>query len=305
MRLRWPALLVSLAACASNGQVARMEARITAVEASQAERDLKLRTALARLEAVVGQLDGKIDDGAEQLDELDDRVDGLATRVDQLGKQPTVMRAQRPTPDPTMTYAVPIAGSPVRGGATALVTIVRAGEYACPFCAKVRTTLDQIAKHYGNDVRIVYKHFVVHPQTANGAAHAACAAHRQGKFWEMDELLWDNTFAKREFDAAKIEALAASLGLDMTTYRVDLVGACPKIVQAEMAEMTKVGVGATPAFFVNGRFLSGAQPFPAFQALIDEELAKAKAAVKQGTKRAAYYDQFVIKKGLPSLQPKP
>ena len=68
-----------------------------------------------------------------------------------------------------------------------------------------------------------------------------------------------------------------------------------------MAELTKFGVGATPVFFINGRFLSGAQPFPAFAALIDEELAKAKAAVKAGTKPAKYYEQEIVKKGLPSL----
>jgi protein-disulfide isomerase len=133
--------------------------------------------------------------------------------------------------------------------------------------------MDQILTEYGSDVRIVHKDFIVHPQVATDAAHAACAAYKQGRFWEMDDLLWEKAFKVRKFDAANLEALATEAGLDLDRYRADIAGDCPARVTAEMKELSAVGVYATPAFFVNGRFLSGAQPFESFERVIDAELA--------------------------------
>lgn len=296
---------IALAACASNNK--KLEARVAAVEAAQAKTDFELRAAIARVEANVQVLAGKVgdvSDPTERIDELIEAVADLQHQLEALQNKPGAVPPTRPArlePDPAAVYAVPVAGSPVKGKPDALVTIVRAGEYACPYCERVRATLDQIMTAYPDDVRIVYKTFVVHPQVAYPASYGACAAHRQGKFWEMDKLLWDKAFANREFEAPKIEALAQSLGLDMDRYRADVAGPCVKTVADEMAVMTSFGVSATPVFFINGRYLAGAQPFEAFRALIDDELTKAQAAVKKGTKKKKYYDQVVIKKGLPKL----
>jgi protein-disulfide isomerase len=301
---------ISLAACAGNHNK-QLETRLAAVEAAQNKTDFEVRAALARLDATVLALAGKVGevtDPTERVDELIEAIADVQRRLDALeaGKPPGAPVPPphvRREPDPTKVYGVPIAGSPVRGKPDALVTIVRAGEYACPYCERVRDTLDQLMTAYPDDVRIVYKQFIVHPQLAYAPAYGACAAHKQGKFWEMDKLLWEKTFANREFEPAQIEALASSLGLDMSRYRADVAGGCVKQVADEMALMTKFGVGATPVFFINGRYLAGAQPFDAFKTLIDEELAKAQAAVKKGTKKKKYYDQIVIKKGLPALEP--
>ena len=74
-----------------------------------------------------------------------------------------------------------------------------------------------------------------------------------------------------------------------------------KWVTEKQAVASSFGVGATPAFFINGRFLSGAQPLPAFKALIDEELKKVEAAVASGTPAASYYQSAIVGKGLKKM----
>jgi protein-disulfide isomerase len=165
----------------------------------------------------------------------------------------------------------------------------------------VRPTLDEIQKKYGKDVRIVYKQFVVHPQVATAAALAVCAASKQGKFEKMDELVWEKAFKTRQFDEAHFADLAKEAGLDMGRYAADVKGDCNAFIQKDQSELQTFGVGATPAFFINGRFLSGAQPLPAFDALVADELKKANERIAQGTAAADYYKTFVIEKGLKKL----
>lgn len=311
MRAFLTVVACSLVACAGSSNK-KLETRLAAAEAAQTKSDFELRAALARLDANVETLAGAVgesSDPTERIADLLEQVAQLQHRLDDLennrgaagGAAPG--RPRRSEPDPALVYAVPISGAPVRGKPDALVTIVRAGEYACPYCEKVRETLDQVMTAYPDDVRIVYKNFVVHPTVAYPASYAACAAQKQGKFWEMDKLLWEKAFANRELEAAQIEKLASGLGLDMTRYQADIAGACVKQIADEMAELTKFGVGATPVFFINGRYLPGAQPFDRFKTLIDEELTKAQAAVKKGTKKKKFYDAVVIKKGLAKLEP--
>ena len=240
---------------------------------------------------------------------LEAKVDDLNRKVDQLLARPAggggqgaqAPRQMRPQADPGLTYAVPIDGDPAVGPADAKVTIVKGYEYACPFCEKVRPTLDEIQKKYGKDVRIVYKQFVVHPQVATAAALAVCAASKQGKFEKMDELLWEKAFKTRQFDEAHFADLAKEAGLDMGRYSADVKGDCNAFIQKDQTELQTFGVGATPAFFINGRFLSGAQPLPAFDALVSEELKKANDRIAQGTPAADYYKTWVLEKGLKKL----
>jgi protein-disulfide isomerase len=206
-------------------------------------------------------------------------------------------------PNPAKVYAVPITDDPARGPAGALVTIVRAGEYACPFCERVRPTLDQLRADYPKDVRIVYKDFVVHPQLATDAALAACGAARQGKFDEMDTQLWERAFKPRRFEVALYETIAGELGLDLDRFRADMAGPCTTKLHTDMSELEQVGVNATPIFFINGRYLAGAQPYATFKSLVDEELARAKDRVKHGAKRTSYYADWVLKPGLTKLAP--
>jgi protein-disulfide isomerase len=258
---------------------------------------------------------------------LERKVDELNKKVDQLiasGGRPGAAqpaRPQRPEPDRAKTYAMPIDGDPFDGPADAKVTLVKAYDYACPYCERVRDTMDELRKKYGNDLRVVYKQFVVHPQVATAGALAFCAAARQGKSVEMDRSLWDKGFKARQFDkdaggeagqpsqkcwdsaagCPVVLGFAQELGLDQAKFKADMKD-CNSQIQKDMKDLQQLGVGATPSFFVNGRFISGAMPIDNFTALIDEELKKANEKIQQGTPQKDYYQQWVVDKGQKSLQ---
>jgi protein-disulfide isomerase len=230
-------------------------------------------------------------------------------------------RPQRAEPDRAKTYSMPIENDPVDGPADAKVTLVKAYDYACPYCEKVRDTMDELRKKYGNDLRIVFKQFVVHPQTATAPALAVCAANKQGKFLQMDQLLWDKGFKARQFDkdaAAEaggqsqrcwesaagcpiVNGFAQELGLNVEKFKADMKGECQQVLQKDMRDLQVLGVGATPSFFINGRFMSGAMPIDNFSALIDEELKKASEKIASGVSAASFYQQVVVDKGLKQL----
>ncbi len=268
------------------------------------KKSLSLATALAVASLATltaGQQDNKAI--LDKLAAIDKRLEGIEKRG--VGAAAGQQRPQRPGPDPTKTYGVPVLDAPAIGNPNALITIVKAYEYACPFCEKARPTLAQIHETYGDKVRVVYQPFVVHPQTATLPAQATCAGHKQGKFKEIDELLWEKVFKARKFEEDVILSLGKDVpGMDAGRYATDLKSKeCEAWVQKHQQGLGALGVGATPAFFINGRFLSGAQPFPAFKTVIDEELKKAEERVAQGTSADAYYRTWVIEKGLKRLEP--
>lgn len=245
----------------------------------------------------------KLDRLAAKLDSLDQKLANL--RPGRGGGQP-----QRPAgPDPAAVYSVPIDGSdPIKGPAGAKVTIVEAAEFACPYCRLAEPTLEQITKEYGDQVRFVFKHYVVHPDVATTPALATCAAQRQGKFWEMKSAIWESAWdmssgRPRMKDRALLGEdnmlkLAEGLGLDVGKFKADLAGAeCKAQINKAQQAMAAVGVDGTPAFYVNGRPISGALPFDQFKVIIDEELKKANAAIEAGAKPEEYYQKFVVEKG--------
>jgi protein-disulfide isomerase len=135
----------------------------------------------------------------------------------------------------------------------------------------VTPTLKQVEEEYGDRVRIVFKHLPlsIHPKAP--AAHAAAeAAHRQGKFWEMHDKIFAN---QREMSPEKYRVYAEELGLDLAQFDKDVADpALKKRIDSDTQQAAKLLVRGTPGFFINGRFLSGAQPFASFKRLIDEEL---------------------------------
>ena len=134
----------------------------------------------------------------KKIDDLNQKVDKLLQNGGAGANRPQPPR--RPQPDAAKTYSVPVDGDPFEGPTDAKVTLVKAYDYACPYCEKVGTTMEELRKKYGNDLRIVYKQFVVHPQVAMAGALASCAANKQNKFVELDHLLWDKGFKGRQFD---------------------------------------------------------------------------------------------------------
>ncbi|MBX3275119.1 MAG: thioredoxin domain-containing protein [Sandaracinaceae bacterium] len=197
--------------------------------------------------------------------------------------------AARPQADPSAIYRVPIEGSPARGPADALVTIVEISEFQCPFCARSQATLHAIAERYGRDVRFVFKHnpLPFHDR-AMPAARLAIEADRQGRFWPVHDALFENF---QSLDDATLESIARANGLDMRRVRDALAERTTPTVVARDQELARtLGATGTPTFFINGRNLRGAQPIEAFARVIDEELARARALVAAGTPRHAVYE---------------
>lgn len=206
-----------------------------------------------------------------------DSLERVATRIDKateaLAELPLAAGGpgRPPGPNPNRRYDVEVGEAPVRGDEAAKVTIVEWSDFQCPFCNRVGPTLDQIQKEYGDKVRIVFKHLPldIHPDAK--AAHAAAeAAHRQGKFWAMHDRIFTN---QRDLRPETLEQYAKEIGLDLDRFRKDM--AAPDVqarIASDMAQAEKLGVSGTPAFFINGRNLSGAQPFPNFKRMIDEAL---------------------------------
>jgi protein-disulfide isomerase len=163
-------------------------------------------------------------------------------------------------------------GSPAVGPEGAQVSLVAFSDFQCPFCSRAVPTLEQIEKQYGDKVRIVFKHLplAMHPKAP--AAHAAAeAAHRQGKFWEMHDRIFEN---QGDMSPERYVQYATELGLDVERFKKDVESAdIKKRIDADTSEASRLNVNGTPAFFINGRYLSGAQPFESFKALIDQELA--------------------------------
>ena len=122
-------------------------------------------------------------------------------------------------------------------------------------------------------MQIVWKHLPLSIHKNAPAAHAAAeAAHKQGKFWEMHDLIFAN---QRELNAEKFYEHAAQIGLDVARFKADYVSSeVKKRVDADSREAAGLGVTGTPGFFINGRFLSGAKPFSDFKQIIDEELGR-------------------------------
>ncbi len=109
-------------------------------------------------------------------------------------------------------------------------------------------------------------------KNAGLAAEAALAAQAQGKFFEMHETLFANM---RALSRENLEQYAQQIGLDMDQFRKDLDNRTYKArIDQETKEVVAIGATGTPASFVNGRYLRGAQPFESFKKLVDEELAK-------------------------------
>ena len=243
-----------------------------------------LEDRLERIEKKLADIDGKLGAGA--------RAGATAA---------TAPRRERPRPNPDTTYAIPVDEAPIKGKQDALVTVVEAFEFACGYCEQSRGLVEQILESYPDDVRVAYKHFVVHPDVATLPAQAACAADRQGKFAAMEELIWDKGFKARDLGAENMVKLAGEAGLDTKRFSADMESAeCARRVQQDQAELAAVGVSGTPGFFVNGRWVRQ-RSMAEFKRLIDEELARAKERVAKGTRPADYYQEWVVGKGARTL----
>ncbi len=201
---------------------------------------------------------------------------------------------------------LPVGNSYAKGPKNALVTIVEFSDFQCPFCSRVGPTLKQIHSTYGKKVRVVFKHQPLpFHKDAPLASEYALAAGEQGKFWEMHDKLFANQKALKE---DSLKGYAKELGLDMGKVQKFIAsGKGKKAIAADQALANKVGARGTPAFYINGEKVSGAQPFANFKKVIDAQLARAEAALKSGVSKKDLYGHLTkdIKEAAPKPQQRP
>jgi len=163
-------------------------------------------------------------------------------------------------------------GAPSRGAAEAPITLVEFSDFHCPFCKQSQATLKQLLERYSGKVKLVYRDFPLdqlHPQ-ARAAAEAARCANDQGKFWQYHDVLF-----QRPPDAAPqvLRTYAEQIGLDAAAFdRCLTSGIHREAVDRDVEDAARLGLTGTPAFFINGRPLTGAQPLEAFVRIIEDEL---------------------------------
>jgi protein-disulfide isomerase len=163
------------------------------------------------------------------------------------------------------------ATGPSKGPSNAPVTIVEWSDFECPYCVKAEATVKDLLAAYPDKIRLVYRDYPL-PMHARApkAAEAAHCAGDQGKYWEMHGKLFESG---NKLDASDLKAHARGIGLDGGKFDKCLdSGEKAKIVEMHKKAGEDAGVSGTPAFFINGRMLSGAQPLDAFKAIVDQEL---------------------------------
>jgi protein-disulfide isomerase len=210
------------------------------------------------------------------VEELKKGQKDILAKLESLEKNVQNVRAAAPAAargqvDPNKVYTIPIGASPLKGPKDAKVTIVKFSDYQCPFCGQAATLVEDVLKAYPKDVNMTYKQFPlvqIHPN-AMPASKAALAAGKQGKYWEMHEIMFKNM---RELGPEKLKEYAGTIGLDVPRWEKDM--ASPEIqkqIDDEMKQGRDADVQGTPTIFVNGKRLQN-RSMDGFKAAIDEAM---------------------------------
>jgi protein-disulfide isomerase len=151
---------------------------------------------------------------------------------------------------------------------------VEFSDFQCGYCKAVVGTLKEIQKNYAGQVRLVYRQYpiaAIHPDAFKAAEASLCAG-AQGRFWELHDMMFEEQGSLKEED---LKVKAARLQLDIAAFNDCLQsGKSANRVKQDLREGSRAGVSGTPALFINGRFLSGAQPYEEIAKIIDEELKR-------------------------------
>lgn len=161
-----------------------------------------------------------------------------------------------------------------KGPKDAPITIIMFSDYQCPYCSHAEEVVGQVMTKYDGKVKLVFRDFPLEfHENAKGAAMASECAREKGKYWEMHEAMFKD---QSKLDSASLVATAVGLGLDAAEFKGCIDNKkFEKEVDKDQADGKKLGVTGTPAFFINGILLEGAQPIEEFSKVIDAELARA------------------------------
>ena len=185
-------------------------------------------------------------------------------------------------PSKAVMEKISLKGEPFKGGANAKVTIVEYSDFQCPFCSRGYATIEnEVLKTYGDKVKFYYKNFPLafHKWAEPGAIAVECAKDQKAEaYWKLYAGMFEQQQQiTPENVKEKSLALLEGTGIDKKKWEECYDGKkTADRVKAQMAEGQSVGVSGTPGFIINGRLVSGAQPFATFKAIIDDELASAK-----------------------------
>jgi protein-disulfide isomerase len=241
---------------------------------------------LAQLEARVGVLEDKVEAQDEQLEALS------------LAAPPVPTEEPHPGRDPGAIYALDLTDAPELGAADAKLTLVEAYDFACPYCSRARPVVTALMAKYAPDIRLVILHLPIFPAKSGTAALAACAANLQGKYFAYADQLWTSGFpamAAGGYDDAHLTTYARAVGLKLKQWNADRASPhCVDWLAEQARRRGAIGVTGTPTFYVNGHVLSGAQPQPQFETLLDSELKKANQLIAAGKATARDYYQTQV-----------
>jgi protein-disulfide isomerase len=170
------------------------------------------------------------------------------------------------------------AADHVQGDAKSKVIIVEYSDFECPACRTYYFLMKQLMVEFSDRVVFVYRHFPlteIH-QNAEFAARAAEAAGKQGKFWEMHDLLFEkqDEWAKVADIETMFESYASLLGISVDQFKTDFNSKEVRdLVKAERASAIKLGLQGTPSFFINGKQIQNPTSVDAFRAIIQAAIA--------------------------------
>lgn len=156
------------------------------------------------------------------------------------------------------------------------ITIVEYSEFQCPFCVKVLPDVKKVLAEYRGKVRWIVRDFPLsfHDRARPAAVAAHCAG-KQGKYWNMYGILFEN---QRKLGDDDFKKYASKIGLNKSKFEKCVANSAEvdKVIDKNFKSGAALGVSGTPAFFINGRRLSGALPYSEFNRVIKDELKNGK-----------------------------
>lgn len=213
-------------------------------------------------------------------DEIKDQLQSALVQARLQQARQVYIKSLRSTEDVAVLLSPPktqVSYDPsrLRGDANAPVTIVEFSDFQCPYCRQMRLTLNKLLAKYGNNVSLAYRDFPltgIHQQ-AQLAAEASRCAEDQGQFWDYyDRLFNSSTLARDQLlenaRALKLDEKQFESCLDSGKHKAD--------VQNDAQDGARAGITGTPALFVNGVLVSGAQPEETIAREIEDALSRAR-----------------------------
>jgi protein-disulfide isomerase len=302
---------IALVACRPAAQdtdtIRKLEERIVMLEQQQQRKD--------RIDGV--DPDAPVKERVERIEGIlasySDALQFLKMAFEQSKQQQDAEDEREPDPDAMFAVDVTkaVKAGQLEGPANAPVTIVKAFDFACPYCEKMNAPLHEVVKDYKGKVRVVYMNLVVHPDTVLTAHYYSCAAAKQKQYLAWKDAFWVKGFGpyaasggqeRSSLAEANLQTISKDLKLDLKKLEADAKSEqCKQRIDEDQAELGKLKVSGTPALFVNGTWINGAIPGPALRSLVDLKLKEVDASK---VPPAQYYDKVVMAKGLKQFRSK-